>query len=263
MKKIIAIALIPIALWLIWSAMKDTLTEKASADIVTIGENEDKEETINIVSWQGNYIWAGLQSDYNGTWVLGKQTLYINGEIEQMGIVVVKSATPVFDETKQFVLNFKNNNRSVIGDGTHSIGGTITSTIRSNWENIIKISLARRDNNNITLNFYTRNGIIDTGQIDVTAGNGMFTSVTNFQNNPQEIDLSYIETIKVNEYEKGYTEASNERLENLTPWGQIKMGVDELFNIPLLGEYVTIGTVIRIGLGVVMVGIIVKLFLGG
>ena len=114
------------------------------------------------------------------------------------------------------------------------------------------------------MNFYVNEILIGNGSLQKQGTNdtGQWMSVTSFAYNTKLIDLDSLNYMRNQDYNKGYRAAANARLENLTPWGQITLGVDELFNIPLFGN-VTIGSVMRIGLGAVMVGIIMKLFLGG
>lgn len=60
----------------------------------------------------------------------------------------------------------------------------------------------------------------------------------------------------------GYNRGISEKLENITPWQSIVNAVDSFFQIEILPS-VTISTILMVGFGVLLLGIAIKVFLGG
>lgn len=61
----------------------------------------------------------------------------------------------------------------------------------------------------------------------------------------------------------GYLEGVDASLGDITPWQYLVQQVDAFFNIPIFGSEVTFGTVLSIGFGLILIGIAIKIFLGG
>lgn len=91
-----------------------------------------------------------------------------------------------------------------------------------------------------------------------TATNPRFSSLTQINYNWLKINSSDIKQIWVD----GYNKASTTRLEDLTPFGMIKKGVDDILNIQLMPG-LKLSTLFSIAIGLIFMGIIMKLFLGG
>lgn len=51
--------------------------------------------------------------------------------------------------------------------------------------------------------------------------------------------------------------------EQLGPLGMLKAEVNDFLNIPILGPQLTFGTILKLGMGIMLIGVCVKLFLGG
>lgn len=63
-------------------------------------------------------------------------------------------------------------------------------------------------------------------------------------------------------YEQGYNKGISETLKDIEPWQVIVDGLDSFMNIKLFGS-ISLGTVLKIGLAMLLVGLIIKIFLGG
>lgn len=88
--------------------------------------------------------------------------------------------------------------------------------------------------------------------------NPRFSNLTQMNYNYLELNSSDIKQIWVD----GYNKASVTRLEDLTPFGMIKRGVDDILNIQLMPG-LKLSTLFSIAIGLIFMGIIMKLFLGG
>lgn len=91
-----------------------------------------------------------------------------------------------------------------------------------------------------------------------SSSNPKFTSLTQLNYNYLELNNSDIKQIWID----GYNKASVTRLEDLTPFGMIKRGVDDILNIQLMPG-LKLSTLFSIAIGLIFMGIIMKLFLGG
>lgn len=63
-------------------------------------------------------------------------------------------------------------------------------------------------------------------------------------------------------YEVGYNKGLSETLPDIEPWQVIVDGLDSFMNIKLFGS-ISLGTVLKIGLAMLLVGLVIKIFLGG
>ena len=63
-------------------------------------------------------------------------------------------------------------------------------------------------------------------------------------------------------FQAGYNKGISETLDDVSPWGVLVNGLDNLMNIKLFGS-ISIGTVFKIGLSMLLVGLVIKVFLGG
>lgn len=63
-------------------------------------------------------------------------------------------------------------------------------------------------------------------------------------------------------YTKGYNKGVSESLKDIEPWQVIVDALDTFMNIKLFGS-VSLGTILKIGLAMLLVGLIIKIFLGG
>lgn len=63
-------------------------------------------------------------------------------------------------------------------------------------------------------------------------------------------------------YEQGYNKGVSESLPDIEPWQVIVDGLDTFMNIKLFGS-ISLGTVLKVGLSLILVGLIIKVFLGG
>lgn len=63
-------------------------------------------------------------------------------------------------------------------------------------------------------------------------------------------------------YELGYNKGLSESLPDIEPWQVIVDGLDSFMNIKLFGS-ISLGTVLKIGLAMLLVGLVIKIFLGG
>lgn len=63
-------------------------------------------------------------------------------------------------------------------------------------------------------------------------------------------------------YEEGYNKGLSESLSDIEPWQVIVDALDTFMNIKLFGT-ISLGTVLKVGLSLLLVGLIIKIFLGG
>lgn len=67
---------------------------------------------------------------------------------------------------------------------------------------------------------------------------------------------------KATGYDIGFEDGKNEKLEKITPWMYIVNGVNSFFNIEIIPS-VKLSMILSIGFGVIMLGFVIKVFLGG
>lgn len=82
-------------------------------------------------------------------------------------------------------------------------------------------------------------------------------NVTYGDNNNQSYILGYNYG-----YEQGYQKGVSASLSDISPWDVLVNGLDSFFNIKLFGS-ISIGTIFKIGVSTLLIGFIIKIFLGG
>lgn len=64
-------------------------------------------------------------------------------------------------------------------------------------------------------------------------------------------------------YSEGYDVGVNTKWKDISPFQVISNGIDEFFDTPLFGTSLKIGHILQIGFGIILLGFIIKVFLGG
>ena len=63
-------------------------------------------------------------------------------------------------------------------------------------------------------------------------------------------------------YDSGYSKGISESIESISPWNALVNGVDTFFNMKIFGS-ISIGTIFKIAVSTLLIGFIMKIFLGG
>lgn len=168
---------------------------------------------------------------------------------------------------------------------TNSLGNYINWSSESGAIIVDVINYGRLSDNNanftdgnydVTADFVTYELYNEYGQINVRIPYTSYsTATTNYSGtfNPTRIvgtspgyqegyDIGFSEGDYAG-YIRGYEEGINESLGEISPFSVVVDFVGELFNMPIFGYDITLFTLMKIGFGMILVGLIIKLFLGG
>lgn len=101
-------------------------------------------------------------------------------------------------------------------------------------------------------------------------GNIMMSPPVNLESYEDGYDRGYnigfgegVEAGRENAYDQGYSDGVSASLSDITPWDMLVQQVDAFFNLSLFGSSVTFGTVLSVGFGMLLMGIAIKIFMGG